>query len=114
MIKLVLIPVLLGNMTITSYRSLEAQTDDTPFITASGEHVHSNGVALSRDLLKRWGGPVSYGDTIYIEGYGLKVVTDCMNARHKQHVDVWVKTLAEEKAVGWKKGNVWIIKVKKD
>lgn len=109
--ELLFIGVLLGNMTVTSYRSVPEQTDSTPFITASGEHVHPHGVALSRDLLKRWGGPVSYGDFVYIEGYGLKVVNDTMHPRHRNHVDIWVKTYDEEKAIGWKQGRVWIVKM---
>lgn len=110
--ELVLIAILLGNMAVTSYRSIPSQTDNTPFITATGEHVHSNGVALSRDLLERWGGPVKYGDTVFIEGFGMKVVNDCMNRKHKQHVDIWVKTYREEKAIGWQKRKVWMIKTR--
>lgn len=109
--ELLLSAILLGNMTITSYRSLPEQTDSTPFITATGEHVHSSGVALSRDLLARWNGPVKYGDLVYIEGYGLKVVNDTMHPRHRNHVDIWVETYQEEKAIGVRKGKVWLIKI---
>ena len=99
---------------VTSYRSVPSQTDDTPFITATGEHVHSKGVALSRDLLERWGGPVKYGDTVFIEGFGFKVVNDTMNKRHKKHADIWVRTYEEEKLIGWRKGRVWLIKTQKN
>jgi len=108
--EFIFISVLLGNMTITSYRSVPNQTDNTPFITASNKRVHQAGVALSRELLHRWGGPAKYGDVVYIEGYGFKVVNDCMNRRHKKRVDMWVKTHEEEKAVGVIRGNVWLIK----
>lgn len=110
MTKLVLIATFLGNMTVTSYRSVPEQTDSTPFITATGGHVHDQGVALSRDLLERWGGPVKYGDVVFIEGYGPKVVNDTMNKRHTNHVDIWVPTYEDEKAVGVRKGRVWLIK----
>jgi 3D (Asp-Asp-Asp) domain-containing protein len=110
--ELLLIGVFIGTMTVTSYRSVEAQTDSTPFITSTGEHVHSNGIALSRDLLKRWGGPVAYGDIVYVEGYGLKVVNDTMHHRHKNRVDLWVKTYEEEKNVGVRKGKLWLIKTR--
>lgn len=129
--KIILIGVLLGNMTITSYRSIPEQTDSTPFITATGEHVSPHGIALSRDLLKRWGGSVAYGDYIYLEGYGIKVVNDCMadywcvqyelikSKRRcvkkkyiRKHVDIWVKTAREEKEIGWRKGNLMLIKVR--
>lgn len=111
--KLILIWTLLGNMTVTSYRSVPEQTDSTPFITATGEHVTPHGAALSRDLLERWGGPVSYGDYIYIEGIGIKVVNDTMHPRHKNHVDIWVATYEEEKAIGWQKNKkIYLIKSK--
>jgi hypothetical protein len=44
--------------------------------------------ALSRDMLKRWGGQYDYGDSIYISGLGWYEVRDCMNARWKQKIDV--------------------------
>ena len=111
MIKtLLLSTVLLGHLQVTSYRSLEVQTDSTPFITASGDHVHSAGVALSRDLLKRWGGQVGYGDIVYIEGFGFKVVNDTMNSRYKKAIDIWVKTYNKEKAIGIQRQKVWLIK----
>ncbi len=108
--ELLFIAILVGNMSITSYRSVPEQTDSTPFITATGEHVHSKGVALSRDLLWRWGGPIKYGDIVYIEGYGFEVVNDTMHFRHKKHADIWVATYQEEKEIGWTSGKVWLIK----
>ena len=129
--KIVLISILIGNMTITSYRSVPEQTDSSPFITATGEHVTPHGVALSRDLLKRWGGPIDYGDYIYIEGHGIKVVNDCMadywcsqyemikgkkrcikKKYIRKHVDIWVKTYKEEKKIGWSKGYISLIQIK--
>ena len=129
--KIFLLSILIGNMTITSYRSVPEQTDSDPFITATGEYTGSHGVALSRDLLKRWGGPIDYGDHIYIEGYGIKVVNDCMadywclqykmiggkkrcvkKKYIRNHIDIWVATSREEKNVGWRKGHVILIKIK--
>ena len=112
--ELFLAVILIGNMQITSYRSVEAQTDDTPFITATGDRTHHNGIALSRDLLHRWGGPIDYGDLLYIEGFGFKRVNDCMNKRHKNSVDMWVATYEEEKAVGVRQGRIWLIRSKED
>ena len=110
--ELIFIVTLLGNMTITSYRSVEEQTDDTPYITSTGEYVHSAGVALSRNLLKRWDGSVEYGDLVYIEGYGFKIVNDCMDARHRNAVDIWVATHEEEKAIGVRRGKVWLVRAR--
>ena len=110
--NLILVAVLIGNLTVTSYRSVANQTDDSPFYTSIGEHVTPHGVAVSRDLLKRWGGPLNYGDTVYVEGYGMKVVNDCMNERYKNSVDLWVSSYAEEKAVGVKHRRLWLIKAR--
>lgn len=112
--KLLLAAILLGNMTITSYRSVRSQTDSSPYFTSIGERVHPHGVAVSRDLLKRWGGPLNYGDLIYIEGYGFKVVNDTMAARIKQSVDIWVATYEQEKRIGVKHRRVWVIKSRED
>lgn len=108
--KLVLAALLIGKVVVTSYRSVPNQTDSSPYYTSIGEHVHPHGVALSRDLLKRWGGPIDYGDTIYVEGIGLKVVNDCMNERYTNRVDVWVATYDDEKRINVKRGRVWLIK----
>lgn len=105
-----ILAIYLGTLQITSYRSVPNQTDDSPFHTSTGQHVHKDGVAVSRDLLKRWGGPIEYGDFIYIEGYGVKVVNDCMAERHKHSVDMWVPDLKSEKEIGVQKRKVYLIK----
>ena len=49
-------------------------------------------VALSRDLLSRWGGPFNYGDYIVIEGAGdrdgVYQVRDTMNPKWTNRVDI--------------------------
>lgn len=90
------IGLLLGNLTVTSYRSVPSQTDSSPYHTATGERVCKDGVAVSQDLLKN--GVVKYGDWLWIEGIGFKRVNDTMNPRHKLHIDVWVNSVKEEKA----------------
>ena len=117
-----LILVLLGTMTLTAYRSVPNQTDDTPYVTSTGESVDAQGVAVSQDLLcpRAFGATkthkreacyfpdrIHYGDWIYVEGFGPKIVNDTMHTRHAQHVDVWVKTYAQEKAFGLRRGRVW-------
>jgi len=81
----------------TTYQPTEAQCDSNPFSTADGSIINPDSlqrwVALSRDLLSRWGGPFDYGDTldIYSKEHpninGQWVVHDCMNARYKMSVD---------------------------
>lgn len=111
--NLSILVVLLGTLTVTSYRSVPEQTDDSPFITSTGDRVHQDGCAVSRDLLKKWGGPIDYGDVLYIEGYGFKIVNDTMHPRIKRHVDMWVPTYQDEKAVGVRKIKIYLIKKEK-
>ena len=87
-------------ITLTGYHPVKGQTDSTPDITADGTkfNIAQAGnyriVALSRDMLKRWGGPFRYGDVILIKGTkkgrydGIYQVRDTMNARYKHWVDV--------------------------
>ena len=114
MLNLVLTIIFIGNLITTSYRSVPECTDDSPFITSNGERVSPHGVAVSRDLHERWGGPLKYGDLLYIEGNGFKIVNDVMAARFKQRLDIWVPTYDAEKVFDKKfkskKLRVWMIK----
>lgn len=114
--KLILSVVLIGHFIGTSYRSVPNQTDDTPNYTATGEHVCAHGIAISQDLLKHNGGPLEFGDIVYIEGLGFKIVNDTMNKRHKNRFDVWVATYKEEKEFDQKYRNkkfiFWLVKSK--
>ena len=85
-------------VTVTTYNPTKAQCDDTPHITADGTHFKTwkassyRYVALSRDLLSRWGGPFNYGDYIVIEGTGdrdgVYQVRDTMNPKWTNRVDI--------------------------
>ena len=109
---------------MTSYRSVESQTDDSPFITSTGERVHKHGVAVSRDLLCPYSYGASkfhskkdcpfsekihYGDWLYVPHYGIKVVNDTMNERITNGIDLWVPSYEEEKKVGVRKLKVYVI-----
>jgi len=86
------------NVIVTMYNPTRAQTDRTPNELADGTKINPRKassyrfVALSRDLLKRWGGPFDYGDYIVIEGIGnnsgVYQVRDTMNSRFTQRVDI--------------------------
>ena len=96
---LVLHTVFLGSLVATSYRSVPRQTKPCPgcFYTSIGERVCRDGVAVSQDMLKD--GRVKYGDWLFIGGgIGLKRVNDCMNARWKNRIDIWLETYEQEKA----------------
>ena len=85
-------------VTVTTYNPTIHQCDDTPHITADGTHFKTwrateySYVALSRDLLSRWGGPFNYGDYIVIEGAGdrdgVYQVRDTMNPKWTNRVDI--------------------------
>lgn len=95
---------------------MKNQTDDSPNYTATGEKTCGHGIAISGDLLRKYGGPLEYGDVVYIEGIGFKIVNDTMNPRLKQRFDVWVATYKEEKEFDRlyrnKKFKMWIVKSK--
>lgn len=133
--SLTMVAVLVGSLTVTSYRSVPQQTDNTPYHTSTGAHVEAGGVAVSRDLLcgacrklhRRCQHPeytkkIHYGDWLYISGYGFRFVNDCMSTttdirvkgkRKKRlilnQIDIWVKSYQEEKRINIQKLNVYKI-----
>ena len=87
---------------VTMYQPVYPQTDSTPDITADGAKIRISKasnykfVALSRNLLKRWGGPFDYGDFILIKYAGHKdgvyQVRDTMNPKWVNVVDILEST----------------------
>ena len=85
-------------VTVTTYNPTRAQCDSTPNITADGTRINPKRatqyryIALSRDLLSRWGGPFEYGDYVVIEGTGswdgVYQVRDTMNPKWTNRVDI--------------------------
>lgn len=86
------------DVTATMYTPTRSQTDSTPHITADGTRldVRNAGkyrfVAVSRDLLTRWGGDFEYGDYIIVEGCngkydGVWQIKDTMNPRITNTID---------------------------
>ena len=71
---------------ITAYNPVVEQTDETPFIMASGKTVYQGAVALSRDLERDLG--LKFGDTIEIDGIGRFMFEDRMHRRWKRRVDI--------------------------
>jgi hypothetical protein len=146
--ELILAGIFLGNFITTSYRSVPSQTDDSPFNTSTGERVSPNGAAISQDRLcpacrrlhKRCKHPevtkwVHYGDCLYVEGLGFKVVNDCLGRfkhyrvrtkkgwksrfiRQDNWIDLWVSSYKEERAFhrqnGFTPHKVWDIKIESD
>ena len=87
---------------VTMYQPVYPQTDMTPNITADGTRFRISKasdykyVALSRNLLKRWGGPFDYGDFILLKGTdhkdGVYQVRDTMNPKWVNMVDILEST----------------------
>jgi 3D (Asp-Asp-Asp) domain-containing protein len=98
----------------TAYNSLVEQTNDQPFITATGARTRWGIIAVSRDLL---GVDLPYGSLVRLTDLGtfahgrgagayqelldnhIFVVEDTMHVRKTQQVDVWFEEYAD--AVRW-------------
>jgi len=86
------------DVTVTMYHPVKHQTDRTPNILADGTKItiHKASeykyVAVSRNLLKRWGGWLDYGDFIILTGTdgkdGVYQVKDTMNKRFVNRIDI--------------------------
>jgi 3D (Asp-Asp-Asp) domain-containing protein len=92
------------NVVVTAYSSTPEQTDDTPFITASGKYVRDGIVATNLlPLGTKIKIPGIYGDRVF-------VVEDRMHPRKSQHVDIWFPTYTEAKTFGVKYTYIEILK----
>ena len=87
-----------ADVTATMYNAVTGQCDSDPLVTAGMYKINPNKasdhkwVALSRDLLKRWGGEFQYGQKVKITGCGEKdgvyTVVDTMNPRFTKKIDI--------------------------
>ena len=86
-------------VTATAYQAVPGQTDNEPFITADNSRIKPHygskkrWMALSRDLLKPWGGKFAFGDKVRVRGIspaldGVYTIHDTMNRRHHHCMDV--------------------------
>ena len=86
------------DVTVTMYHPVRHQTDRTPDVLADGTKItiHKASeykyVAVSRNLLKRWGGWLDFGDFIVLSGTsgkdGVYQVKDTMNKRFVNRIDI--------------------------
>ena len=86
------------DVTVTMYNPSPEQTDSTPNQTADGTIINPERaseyryIALSRDLLRRWGGPFNYGDYVMLKGTdgydGVYQVKDTMSPKFLNRVDI--------------------------
>ena len=85
-------------VTVTMYNAVASQCDSDPLVTAGMFKINPEKasaqkfVALSRNLLARWGGVFEYGQKILIEGTngqdGVYTIADAMNKRYVDRVDI--------------------------
>ena len=86
------------HVTVTMYQPVRYQTDSTPNILADGTRIRTHSasdykfIAVSRNLLKRWGGFLDYGDFVLLKGTdhkdGIYQVRDTMNKRWVNRIDI--------------------------
>ena len=86
------------HVTVTMYQPVRNQTDSTPNILADGTRIRTREasnykfIAVSRNLLKRWGGWLDYGDFVLLKGTtgkdGVYQVRDTMNPRWVNRIDI--------------------------
>lgn len=104
--------ILLGILVVTSYRPVPEQTkpecrDRFHCTTSIDDGITKFGVAVSQDLLRS--GEVHYGDVLWVDGYGYRVVNDCMGPKARRAIDLMVFTRGEEKAVGVRRKQVSVV-----
>ena len=105
--------ILLGTLQATSYRPVARETKPECTSrehcrTANNENVSQLGIAISQDYLDA--GIIHYGDCVYVDHVGYRIVNDCLNRRITKSVDIFVYTLAQERAFGVKHLRVWLVK----
>ncbi len=88
---------------VTAYSSTPGQTDDTPFITASGSYVRSGVVAANfLPLGTKIKLPEIFGDRIF-------VVEDRTHEKYSDRVDIWFSSTAEAIKFGSKVSRIEIL-----
>jgi len=84
---------------ITAYSSTPEETDDTSFITASGERVR-DGICASNEF--------PFGTLLLIDGK-IYVVKDRTNARYQYLVDLWMPSKEEAKEWGRQVKEIYLL-----
>ena len=85
-------------VTVTMYQPVRYQTDSTPNILADGTRIRTQDasnykfIAVSRNLLRRWGGWLDFGDFVLLRNTtnkdGIYQVRDTMNKRFVNRIDI--------------------------
>lgn len=85
-------------VTLTTYHAVPGQTDNTPFVTASGYKINKRNpendkiIAISRDLKDRF----KFGDSVLISNTGkydgVYYIQDVMNKRFTKKIDILINS----------------------
>ena len=92
---------------VTAYNPVRSQTDSSPLITASNKRVRVGMIALSRDLEREFG--FTFGDTVYLYGFGKFVFEDRMHRRKRRHVDILMFNPMEARKFGVKSSYLFVL-----
>ena len=104
--------ILLGVIQLTSYQPIPAQTKPScqgrfHCTTAIDDGITMFGIAVSQDYIKA--GVVHFGDIVYVQDYGFRVVNDVMGPHATHSFDLMVFTHSEEKKIGVRHLKVWLV-----
>jgi 3D (Asp-Asp-Asp) domain-containing protein len=104
--------ILIGILQVTSYQPVPQQTRAGcngihDCFTSVGDVPTKFGAAASQDLLAN--GTLHYGDPIYVQGIGWRIINDTMNPRHRNAIDVMVWTRGDEHAIGVRHARVYTV-----
>lgn len=105
--------VFLATVTLTSYQPRPEQTRPGcqgihNCFTSVGDIPTKYGAAASPDLLKS--GALHYGDAIYVENYGWRIINDVMAKKNHNAIDLMVWSYQEEHSVGVQHRRIWTVK----
>ena len=94
-------------VTITAYNPVKSQCYGDPWITASGDSIRIHGLAMSRELLKRYNDKARYGwgDTVYVTIP--MIVNDSMNKRIAKTIDILLLDKKDALLLGKRSGYVY-------
>ena len=94
-------------LVFTAYNALVGQTDDTPNITASNKEIFPGVLALSRELISRYGhgGNIKYGDKVWV--VVPMQVEDTMNKRWRGRGDVYMMNYEKALQFGRRSGRLF-------
>lgn len=93
----------IGYVKITAYSSTPDQTDDSPFIMASGKHVYDGAVAANfLSLGTKVKMPDLYGNKVF-------TVEDRMHSRFSDRMDIWMATRSEASRFGLKHARIEVV-----